>query len=185
MYGLVNQAIEDLLVSNYGTDVWERVCERAGVEEPNFSMMESYDDSLTYGLVMAASAELDQPVPDLLRAFGRYWMLFTVQRGYQELLSAAGRTFEEFLENLDQLHSRVLVTFPELIPPSFELVAQGGDEYVLCYRSEREGLHPMVLGLIEGLAERFGIEADIEMAEPHATGSVDFRITVKSSERTT
>jgi hypothetical protein len=158
MYGLVNKAIEDLISREHGTDTWERVMQRAGVDDAGFVSMDSYPDELTYGLVGAASNELGVPVDDLLEAFGRYWILYTGREGYGELLDLSGATFGEFLENLDNLHTRVGLSFPDLRPPSFSCVTVGDGRYELRYRSGRDGLAPMVVGLVKGLADKFGLD---------------------------
>jgi hypothetical protein len=54
MYGLVNQAIEDLVRSNHGDAVWTSVRERAGLDNGSFLSMSEYPDATTYSLVRAA-----------------------------------------------------------------------------------------------------------------------------------
>ena len=55
MYGMVNKAIEDLVRSNFGEDSWNRIKERAGVDEVAFISNEPYPDDVTFRLVGAAS----------------------------------------------------------------------------------------------------------------------------------
>ncbi|MEO1186428.1 MAG: heme NO-binding domain-containing protein, partial [Cyanobacteria bacterium J06636_27] len=62
---------------------------------------------------------------------------------------------------LDSLHSRVGVSFPKLQPPSFEAEELEDDTLNLQYHSTREGLAPMVVGLVKGLGKRFDTEVDI------------------------
>ena len=57
MYGLVNKAIEDLVVSNFGEDKWEAIKAKAGVDVEVFVSNEAYPDDITYNLVGAASEE--------------------------------------------------------------------------------------------------------------------------------
>ena len=61
MYGLVNRAIEQLVVSTKGEPAWQRVCARAGVGADGFVAMCPYDDRLTFDLVHAVSEELGLP----------------------------------------------------------------------------------------------------------------------------
>lgn len=165
MYGLVNKAIEDLVTQGHGAETWQRIVERAGVELAGFISMEQYPDQLTYGLVGAASEELGVPAAELLEAFGKFWVLYTGTEGYGEFLDMSGSTFEEFLGNLDNLHMRVGLSFPELEPPSFRCEKLGPGRYHLRYYSKRQGLVPMVIGLVKGLAERFGLEVDVRLAQ--------------------
>jgi len=163
MYGLVNQAVQGMVVAGFGEDTWERIKREAGVDIEAFVSMESYDDSITYSLVQAGSAILDMTPEAILRAFGEYWVLVTAAEGYPELMQAAGSTLSEFIGNLDQLHSRVLMTFPELCPPSFNCKEIDPGELRVAYMSERVGLEPMVIGLLEGLGKHFKTPVEVTM----------------------
>lgn len=162
MYGLVNKAIEDLIVSRFGAETWQRVCRRAGVDVSGFISMDPYPDELTYGLVAAAAEELDTPADRLLEAFGDYWTRYTAREGYGELLDLSGGTFEDFLENLDDMHARIALSMPGLRPPSFQVDRDDEGRILLTYISERAGLAPMIRGLLRGLADRFQVDVDIE-----------------------
>jgi hypothetical protein len=155
MYGLVNRAIEQLVVSVRGEPGWMRVCARANVSPDGFVAMCPYHDDVTYRLVEAASIELDQPVDQVLEAFGEYWILYTAEEGYGSLLEAAGTDLRSFLQGLNDLHGRVENLFPHMQLPHFKVVDVGAGEYRLHYRSSRTGLAPMVMGLLRGLAIRF------------------------------
>jgi hypothetical protein len=165
MYGLVNKAIEQMVCSGYGEATWETVKQQAGVEPGMFMSMRQYPDDLTYRLVAAASETLGLHPDQILRAFGRYWMLYTAAEGYGELLKLTGGSLGEFLRNLPSMHARIELSFPHLRPPIFECTDIGNGGLMLHYYSEREGLAPMVVGLLEGLAERF--ETPIEVTQLH------------------
>lgn len=155
MYGLVNQAVEELITERFGADAWATIKARAGVTDEMFLSMQSYPDSMTYGLVAAASEVLEIPADRLLEAFGEYWTMHIGARGYGELFLRAGRTFREFMLNLHDLHSHVAVGFPALTPPSFWCTDVGADRLRLHYQSTRPALAPMVVGLVRGLGTMF------------------------------
>jgi len=182
MYGLVNRAIEGLIVDRHGEEVWERILERAGVDEPTFIGLDPYPDELTYSIVAAASEELSVPAESLLEAFGEYWMTYTAKEGYGELLELSGRTFEEFLGNLDPMHARIALMFPDLEPPSFRCSKDSEGVLELHYMSDRPGLAPMVIGLVRGVAARFDERVDIHLVHPNETGVEHdvFRITTRT-----
>lgn len=156
MYGLVNRAIEQLVVSSKGDAAWQRVCARAGVGAEGFVAMCPYDDSMTYALVQAVSEELDLPAAQVLEAFGEYWILFTADEGYGELMASAGADMRSFLANLDDMHGRVEAVFPQMKLPRFRVEPLDDGALRVHYGSERDGLAPMVTGLLRGLARRFG-----------------------------
>lgn len=170
MYGLVNKAIQDLVVQQFGDEAWQRIAAVAGFQDGQFLSMETYDDELTYRLVNAGSEILGEPADLLLEAFGEFWIRYTAAEGYGDLMDLFGSDFPGFLANLDAMHARVGLSMPELRPPSFTYVATSDGEGELRYHSERPGLTPMVDGLLRGLAARFGADVDIQR-QPRAAGA--------------
>ena len=141
--------------------------------------MEQYPDSLTYDLVGAASEVLDIAPELVLQTFGRYWVEFVGQQNYGQLMDAAGDNLGDFLENLDEMHSRVMLSYPDLVPPSFKLTNRTDQSMSLHYSSTRSGLEPLVIGLLMGLADRFAIRISVEQrSERDADGAAVFDITL-------
>lgn len=172
MYGLVNRAIEELVCNNFGVETWEAIRAEAGVEIEAFICMEPYPDEVTYQLVTAASKILGLSAETILQTFGEYWTLYTAREGYGELLKVSGKTLPEFLNNLDNLHARVGLLYPELRPPSFECTHWDTAGLLLHYRSEREGMAPLVVGLLQGLSKMFATELTIEHLQKRSTDGV-------------
>ena len=163
MYGLINRAIEQMVTTDHGESGWRRICTRAQADADGFIAMQPYPDDLTYRLVGAASEELQRPAAEVLEAFGEHWILYTAEEGYAELLRAAGSNLRQFLGNLNDLHGRVETIFPEMHLPVFRVEDLAPDRYHLYYGSQREGLAPMVIGLVKGLARRFGQRVEVEL----------------------
>jgi len=86
------------------------------------------------------------------------------------MLDMSGDTLPDFLENLDNLHGRVGISFPKLRPPSFECSDMEEDSLSLHYRSTREGLTPMIIGLVKGLGARFDTEVDVTQIQSRDDG---------------
>lgn len=164
MYGLVNKAIEDLALAIGGQAAWERVQEVAGLEIVEFVSTDVYDDDVTYRLVAAASEVVGVSEYEVLRAFGRHWILYTGRNGYGPVIASFGSTLVEFLGNLDSLHARITLTMPHLRPPRFSHEVAADGCITLTYASERPGLAPMVVGLLEGMGEMFGEPAEVALA---------------------
>jgi hypothetical protein len=162
MYGLVNAAIQELVVSKFGKDKWEAIKQKVGVDISAFSRMDSYPDELTYKLVGATSEVLGISPDDALTAFGEFWVLYTGNAGYGDIMEMAGGNLRDFLFNLDNLHTRVGQSFPKLRPPSFRFDVIDDDVLRMHYLTDRGGLCPMVIGLLNGLAKRFKSELTIE-----------------------
>lgn len=169
MYGLVNIAVKDLVVSNFGEDKWQAILNTADIDDADFASMEAYDDAISYSLVGAATEVLGLDAETILQTFGEYWITYTAEKGYGPILDMAGNNFGEFLKNLNTLHDNVAISFPDLKPPFFEVDDVGENEWRLQYFSEREGLVPMMVGLLNGLAKKF--DATLEFS--HSPGEKD------------
>lgn len=171
MYGMVNKAIEDMVCTNHGEACWERIKRRAGIDVEVFIGNESYDDVCTYHLVAAAAAELGLAPEGVLEAFGRHWVSYTAENGYQALMAAGGDSVGEFLANLPNLHTRVIMLYPKLVPPRFECSDITERSLLLHYHSHRVGLTPFVVGLVKGLGARFGTVVDVDLKDSKADGA--------------
>ena len=142
-------------------ETWNEIANAAGAEH-HFISMDTYDDAVTYRLVEEASKLLEVPAEDLLRQFGEYWITYTASEGYGPIVDMFGASLEEFLRHLgNDLHGRVAMTMPDLHPPEFATEEVAPSHFHVHYKSHRQGLSPMVLGLLEGLAARYQAEATV------------------------
>lgn len=159
MYGLINMAIKQLVLDNFGEVGWQSVLEKSGVKQNYFELLSVYDDKITYQLVGGACEVTGKKPEEILHLFGGYWIDYAVKAGYEPLLNLFGPTFKECLQNLNRMHDHMGAMMPGLVPPEFELENEiSPTEYHLIYRSQRPGLAPMVSGLIVALAGRYGIK---------------------------
>jgi guanylate cyclase soluble subunit beta len=156
MYGMVNNAIRAYVSESYGKDAWATICERAGVDHEEFATMLPYDDAVSLNLLDHTSRTIGMPAESLLREIGRYWIHFAARSSFAPLIAFGGGHFEEFLGNLDAIHSKLKASLPKLEPPSFDVERRPDGTLRVHYRSVRQGLFPFVEGLFEGLAEHFG-----------------------------
>ena len=179
MYGMINEAMRRLVTETAGESSWSSIAARADAPE-SFAALSYYDDAQTYALVAAASAELETPPEDLLRAFGRYWSTRVGPENYGDILGATGTDVVSVLSNLDEMHARLQLLYPELRPPSFSVIDDGGSSITVHYSSERDGLAPFVVGLLEGLGDLYGTPATVaHVSSPSGTAPYDsFHVTL-------
>ncbi len=170
MYGMVNRALEDMIVERFGRASWETIRQKSGVGVEVFISNSAYPDETTFALVAAASNILDCSGDQILRDFGRHWVLKTAQEGYGELLNAGGGSLPEFLENLPSFHTRISLIFPHLRPPRFNCLEVTPGSLRLQYYSDRAGFAPFVIGLLEGLGERFATPVRVEQEAASGNG---------------
>lgn len=178
MYGMVNNAIQELVTERAGEAAWGRVCDRAGANTTFFVSLDPYPDELTFGLAVAAASELGLELGAFLEEFGRYWIQFALRSAYGPMLRSAGSSLATTLASLDHLHSRIGMTFPSLRPPSFR-VTDAGKALSVQYFSEREGLAPFVVGLLYGLAAMHGETVEVEHTQrkSETVGFDEFTVT--------
>ena len=166
MYGLVNKAIEGMVRDGHGDAAWNRIREKAGVQDVPFVSNEAYPDDVTYRLVAAASEELATPAEAVLKGFGEYWVLHTAVEAYGPMLRVAGRTFRDFMLYLPRFHVHVQTVFPELRPPDFVCENVREHSLDLHYYSPRPaGLEPFVEGLVLGLGKLFDTPVQIRLVQ--------------------
>ena len=170
MYGMINQAVRKLVVENHGEPVWQKICAEAGLTETDFSSMQKYPDEVTYKLVGAASKVLNTPAEQVLEAFGEYWTDFAKQTSFARLLQFGGRTMQEFVSNLDQMHAKIKFSLPDLEPPMFRATDVTPDGFRLHYHSKRPGLAPVVIGMMKGVAKIYGTGIDMKLVRGKADG---------------
>jgi hypothetical protein len=171
MYGVINRAIEEMIILHHGEEKWHEIRAKARVDIDVFISNESYSDEITYKIAGASAETLGISLVEFLRKFGQHWMLKTGQEYYGSLLRSGGATFKEFLLNIPQFLSRVQLIYPELQPPEFNCSDIEEHSMRLHYFSNRSGLADFVIGLVQGLANLYKTSATVTLIESKAAGA--------------
>ncbi len=171
MYGIVNKAIEELVIQKFGQEKWEAIKERSGVDIDYFVSIEPYDDEITFLLANAVAEEMSLTIGEVFQAFGEWWVLHTAKQKYSGMMEAGGSNLMQFLKNLPQFHNRVMLIYPRLTPPEFSTSHIEDSSIWIHYRSKREGLQEFVFGLLSGLSALYETPATIELVQSRDTGS--------------
>lgn len=170
MYGIVNKAIQDLIITNFGEQKWNQIRSKSGVEEDYFISSQSYNDDVTYKLAIATAEEMNITLDEVLITFGEWWVLKTTQEKYKGLMQSGGASLKEFLINLPLFHNRVMLIYPNLTPPEFKVSDISEKSLNLHYYSKREGLQAFVRGLIQGLGIFFDTPVLIKLLKSRNDG---------------
>lgn len=165
MYGMVNQGVRTFIIENYGEDDWRDLCRTADLKEDRFESMATYPDDVTYRLVGAISEKYELTPAQVLEVFGDYWVDYSGKSEIGQLMRFGGKELTERLYNLNEMHERIKMTMPNLKPPSFEFEEHEDGRCSLHYFSDREGLEPMVIGLLKGLSRETGEPVSIVQDE--------------------
>lgn len=173
MFGWINDCTEQLICSKFDVATWHRIKQRADCHVPDggFVRHERYDDASTVALVVAASEELGMTVPAVLEVFGQYFMEFTRNEGYENLLRCQGSTLRTWLANVNALHDHLEASLPDgFVKPVFWCQDDNDnddhDHCILLHYFSRRGslLAPVVKGVVKEVA-RFHFDVEIEMQE--------------------
>jgi len=170
MYGLVNNAIKELITKDFGAETWTLVQKKSGIADDFFLTNVSYDDAVTYQLVGALSEVTQSSVEDVLIGFGKHWILETGAKKYGDMIQTLGNNVTDFLVNLVDFHKSVYLIFPKITPPEFKVTNITENSLVFHYLSERDGLAPFVHGLLLGVGIRFQTELNINQIAFKAKG---------------
>lgn len=176
---MVNKAVEELVVTQFGEEKWQLIKAKAGIEDDVFISNESYPDKITYDLVGAASHVLGLSPNQILEAFGEWWILKTGREGYGELLKAGGKNVGEFLQNLPNFHARVAMIYPNLKPPQFNVIPTSDRSVHLHYITHRPGLTQFMVGLLKGIGKLFDTTVEVEILRSRADGAAHDEFLVK------
>lgn len=171
MYGIVNKAIEELVVHHFGEEKWRLIKERSGVDVEFFISNEPYDDRITYQLAEAVSLEMNMPITAVLEVFGEWWILHTGREQYGYLLDSGGDNLKNFLLHLPLFHNRVMMIYPKLTPPEFKISDVNDRDLLVHYFSERAGLQHFVVGLLTGLGKFYNCPVQVEMIQSRDSGA--------------
>ena len=139
MYGLVNKLLHDFLVDEHCVDL----------PQVDYDVFKQYEDSITFDLLNEGVTQTHATSEELLIGFGVYF-IEAAFKFYPYLLRDHGQTLGDLLLNLNRLHRNAKQIFSAYSPPHFSVTPIGDTGYRVVYTSEREGLEPMVLGLLMG-----------------------------------
>jgi hypothetical protein len=181
MYGLINQALKDLVAAKAGATTWRKICLSAGISAEDFDELLPYDDALTYRLVELTAEALQATPEDILKMFGNRWVTFTANQGYGQIMEIFGRDLRTCLRNLNHMHGHMGAMMPDLHPPRFVVEEHAPNSITLHYHSARKGLGPLVIGILEGLADKFNEKIEIDhIPKDHRSDHDEFDISFSS-----
>lgn len=178
MYGLLNAALRDYVVSEMGQDTWTATTLAAGITDDVFEHMHEYDDSITYVLVANIATTSNTTQDTVLDLFGEAWVAYTIKEGYGSLFDVAGDNLRDFLLSLNAMHSEVRKSYTRLQPPTFLFDTVDATTLRMHYISKRSGLCPMIPGIVRGLTKRFESSATVKETECARLGAPHCQFTI-------
>jgi hypothetical protein len=163
MKGVIFVIFEDFVTSTWGAETFDgllEACPEAAAEP--FVGPKTYPDELMVRLLTVACEQLGVTPDEALRAFGKYAFGGLTKR-YPAFLEGVEHPRELLLAVHGIIHVEVKKLMEGATPPNlyYEDVDDDPDRLVIHYESSR-GLCALMEGLLDGVAEHFGVEIRYE-----------------------
>jgi len=154
MKGIIFNLLEDFIVEKLGEEGYDKIIESCDLEtrEP-FVGPGSYPDGDLFALAGKAAEAMGTPLPDALRAFGRFCIPELAKR-FPAFFNPHDNP-KGFLKSVESvIHTEVRKLYEDAEPPHFEYEDPAPDRLVMRYRSRRR-LCRLMEGLLEGVGDYY------------------------------
>ncbi|SEA81708.1 Haem-NO-binding [Thiothrix caldifontis] len=178
MKGLVFTEFLEMVEQTFSADMVDDIIDASDLPSGGaYTAVGTYPHSEMVTLVQNLSKQTGMPVPDLIKAFGRYLFSRFVAL-YPSFFESTPDAFD-FLDSIENyVHVEVRKLYPDAELPTFDTVREDTQKLTMIYRSK----HPFATlaeGLIEGCLTHYQVNAHIEMIDRSAGQGthVEFHIT--------
>lgn len=170
MKGIVFTELLEMIEDQYGYELVDQLLLESDLPSGGtYTAIGTYNHIEMVTLVHKLSQKTQLPVPDLLRAYGRY-IFGTFTRIYRPLVERATSAFD-LLQSVHQyIHVEVRKLYPDAELPHFTVEQPAENRLIMHYESERK-LSDFAQGLIEGCLAHFGDTATITKTDLTEDGS--------------
>lgn len=156
MYGMLIESVQHFVQLEFGDEVWEQVLARATDGKISvFNTHQVYSDTLIPSMAAALSSITGESFNTSMQFFGRCFVRFFTNFGYDELIKATGRYFSDFLMSVDNIHLQMRFSYIKMKSPSIELTDVDENGAILVYKSVRTGYSKYLMGQLYEIAESF------------------------------
>jgi hypothetical protein len=170
MYGVINQAIKIHVIANYGEEKWEAVRQKSAVGIDFTTNDQPYNDQLTFNMAEAVAQEMQLPIDEVLVNFGES-VIKTTNEKMSGFMDSRGNNLKEYLINLPNFHNRMMLIYPNLTPPEFQVTHIEENSINLHYISKTKGIRSFVKGYLRGLVHFFDEKVTIEPLQSATDGA--------------
>lgn len=162
MHGLIFMTWEKYLAERFGTPFLQAYRTHIGETTATLPLANRLYDDATLLAGVGAACQLSRfPLETLLREYGRYFILNGLTGHLCSYILSNVFSGRDLLLTMRDAHARLRRTLEGLQPPLFEYTSIAPHEVTLIYDSPRQ-LCPVLLGAIEGAAQRYGETVQIE-----------------------
>jgi hypothetical protein len=166
MKGVIVQCLQELVITRFGKDPWEKSLTDLGLKRYKFFLpIENVDDRLVMNIVTAVCRNLNISLIQAADAFGEYWVNTYSQKMYAHYY-AKYTTAREFLLSMDTLHVTMTKMLQDANPPRFEYAWKNERTLLMVYKSQR-GLLDFMVGLVKAVGTFYNEELNVTKSGPN------------------
>ncbi|KAL6262140.1 hypothetical protein P5V15_007237 [Pogonomyrmex californicus] len=166
MYGMLLESVQYFVQLEFGEEVWLHILEKADCKHIIFNTRQTYPDELMTDLATALAVHTDDSMDNIMQFFGKCFVRFFSNLGYDYTVKATGRYFCDFLQSVDNIHMQMRFTYPKMKSPSMYTTHVDSEGVVLVYRSTRQGFTHYLMGQLFQIAkDLYNIDLDIKVLE--------------------
>ncbi|KAM8704401.1 hypothetical protein ACLKA7_008931 [Drosophila subpalustris] len=159
MYGMLYESVQHYVQEEYGLEIWTKVCRIVDCKHNSFKTHQIYPDKLMPDIAAALSACTGESFDFCMNFFGKCFVRFFSNFGYDKMIRSTGRYFCDFLQSIDNIHLIMRFTYPKMKSPSMQLTSMDDCGAVILYRSGRTGMSKYLIGQMTEVAREFyGLE---------------------------
>lgn len=155
MYGMLYESVAFYVQKEYGQDIWKQVCQIVDCKYNTFKTHQIYPDKLMPDFAAALAAVTGQTFDYFMNFFGKCFVRFFSNFGYDKMIRSTGRYFCDFLQSIDNIHLQMRFTYPKMKSPSMQLAHTDDEGAIIIYRSGRTGMSKYLIGQMTEVAEEF------------------------------
>lgn len=165
MKGTIVKCLEELVVSKFGKDKWEKSLADAGLKKNTmFFTISDVEDAQVMKVVGAVCANLGISLTQAADAFGDYWVNTYSQKMYSQFYQK-NKTAREFMLEMDNVHVNMTKTMKDAKPPRFTYEWKNDKTLVVNYNSNR-GLIDFAVGLTKGVGKYYREQLSVSKLSP-------------------
>jgi hypothetical protein len=177
MKGIVFCEFVEMMEQEFSADMADEIISGAELESGGaYTTVGTYDHREMLVLVTRLSEKTGAPVPELVKAFGRYLFGRFVEL-YPAFFDGIDGAFS-FLDRIEEhVHVEVKKLYPDAELPTFDTSRPDKDTMIMVYQSRRP-FADLALGLIEGCIAHYTEPVDVQMEDLSNEGRTHVRFTL-------
>lgn len=171
MYGIINKALQEMVINSHGACTWEAVKNKAQIDIDTFFNGEMYDDAITHQLVDALSAIVSIAAAQIYYTIGQWYVVQTIGKKYAGMVLAGGKTLKDFFVNLPAIYASIKrLYFPDT-PSAISVSDVQENSALVCYHGPRPDLEDIVRGGLSGFCILFNAQPAVTIIENKSEGN--------------